>query len=173
MKSLSLLGFILASISFNAFADQAKTLQVKEEVVIDAPAAKVWDKVANFGDLGAWHPAVKTTEILSGTNNKKGAIRLLTLQDGGTIKEELHAYKPKSKTFTYSIVEGVLPVSHYISTLTVKAQGDNKSLVVWEGKFKRADSSASPAAGKDDETATKTITSVYRGGLDNLKKITE
>ena len=132
------------------------------------------DRVTRLlNDLGAWHPAVKKTEIVSGTNNKVGAERMLTLQDDGTIKEKLLAYNAKKMTFKYSILEGVLPVSHYASTVSVQSQGDNKTLVVWQGTFKRKDLAAMPAAGQDDETALKTMTSVYRGGLDNLKKITE
>jgi mxaD protein len=57
--------------------------------------------------------------------------------------------------------------------VSVKAQGKDKTLVVWNGTFKRKDTSATPAAGQDDEAAVKTMTSVYRGGLDNLKKISE
>jgi mxaD protein len=173
-KLLSTLIACFFAVSVNsAFAANVTKLKAQEEVVINAPASKVWDKANNFGDLGAWHPAVKKTEIVSGTNNQKGAVRLLTLQDGGTIKEKLLAYNPKKMSFEYSILEGVLPVSHYVSTVTVKAQGENKTLVVWKGTFKRKDTSASPAAGQDDETAVKTIKSVYRGGLDNLKKISE
>jgi len=57
--------------------------------------------------------------------------------------------------------------------VTVKQVGKNKSIVVWDGTFKRKDTSATPAEGQDDATAVKVITSVYRGGLDNLKKISE
>ena len=49
--------------------DTAANLAVEEKVTINAPAEKVWAKVANFGDLGAFHPAVAKTEIKSGTNN--------------------------------------------------------------------------------------------------------
>ncbi len=163
-------GFLFASLalvsSFNVFAEEAKMLSAHEEVTINAPADKVWSKVSNFNDLGAWHPAVKSTEMVSGANNKVGAVRLLTLQDNGTIKEKLLAYSAKGKTFKYSILEGVLPVSDYVSSVTVKADGKDKSLVVWEGHFKHKE-------GSDDATAVKTMTSVYRGGLDNLKKISE
>lgn len=173
MKFSLLLASMLISTTFNAFADEAKNLKVREEVSIDAPSAKVWEKVSNFNDLGAWHPAVKTTEIVSGENNKVGAERLLTLQDGGTIKEKLLKYNAKAKTFKYSIIEGVLPVSNYVSSVTVKQVSKDKSLVIWEGRFKRKDVSATPAEGQDDATAVKVMTSVYRGGLDNLKKISE
>ncbi|NOS94828.1 MAG: SRPBCC family protein [Methylotenera sp.] len=173
MKYSLLLASLLLSTTINAFADEAKSLSAHEEVTINAPAAKVWSTVSNFNDLGAWHPAVKKTEIVSGTNNKVGAERLLTLQDDGTIKEKLLGYSAKNKSFKYSIVEGVLPVSNYVSTVTVKSQGKDKTLVVWQGTFKRKDTSATPVAGQGDEDAVKTITGVYRGGLDNLKKISE
>lgn len=173
MKFSLLLASMLISTTFSAFADEAKNLKVREEVSINAPSAKVWEKVSNFNDLGAWHPAVKTTEIVSGENNRVGAERLLTLQDGGTIKEKLLKYNAKAKTFKYSIIEGVLPVSSYVSSVTVKEVSKDKSLVIWEGTFKRKDVSTSPAEGQDDATAVKVMTSVYRGGLDNLKKISE
>jgi mxaD protein len=173
MKYSLLVASLLVGATFNAVADEAKILSAHEEVTINAPAAKVWSTVSNFNDLGAWHPAIKKTEIVTGTNNKVGAERLLTLQDGGTIKEKLLAYSAKKQTFKYSIIEGVLPVTSYASTVTVKAQGKDKTLVVWQGSFKRKDLGAMPATGQDDETAVKTMTSVYRGGLDNLKKISE
>jgi mxaD protein len=174
MKRLIAASFAIALLNpLAVFADQAKTLKVKESVEINAKADDVWAKANNFGDLGAWHPAVKKTEILEGENNKKGAVRLLTLQDGGTIKEKLKAYNAKKMSFTYEIIEGVLPVSHYVSTVSVKAGKDGKTTVVWEGSFKRKDTSAAPAKGQGDEDASNTITGVYKGGLENLKKISE
>lgn len=174
MRKLSLAALAIAiTLPLGAIAAGANTLKVEESVEIKAPADKVWAKVSNFNDLGAWHPAIKSTQITSGENNKVGATRLLTLQDGGTVKEKLLAYNSKKMTFKYAIIESVLPVSSYVSSVTVMAEKDNTSKVVWKGSFKRKDLSDKPATGQDDEAATKTITSVYRGGLDNLKKISE
>jgi len=173
MKNFMIAGLMIAGLVPFAAQAGAPKLNVKESIEINAKPDDVWAKVSNFGDLGAWHPAVKSTEILKGTNNKKGAVRLLTLQDNGTIKEELEAYKPAKKTFSYKIIEGVLPVSHYHSTLVVQATADGKSKVVWSGNFKRKDTSDTPAQGQGDADATNTITAVYKGGLENLKKISE
>ena len=173
MKSNLLISVLLLGASFNVFAEHAKTLTVKEEITINAPADKVWEKVSNFNDLGAWHPAVKKTEITKGENNKVGAERLLTLQDDGTIQEKLLAYNAKGKTFKYSILEGVLPVSSYVSSVTVKPASKNTTTVIWKGDFKRKDVSDMPAEGQDDANALNVITSVYKGGLENLKKISE
>lgn len=173
MKVNILLSGIIFGITGLAYAGDAKTLKVVEKVEINAPADKVWSKVKDFGDLGAWHPAVAKTEITSGQDNAKGAVRQLTLQDGGKINEKLLAYNPKKMSYKYTILDGVLPVSHYVSSVTVKPQGSAKSVVVWTGNFERKDLSTTPAQGQDDETAVKTITSVYQGGLNNLKKISE
>jgi len=173
MNKLVIAGLMLVGLTPFAAQAGAANLSAKESIEINAKADDVWAKVSNFGDLGAWHPAVKSTEIIKGTNNKKGAVRLLTLQDGGTIKEELESYKPAKKSFSYKIIEGVLPVSHYHSTLVVQATADGKSKVVWSGTFKRKDTSDTPAQGQGDADATNTMSAVYKGGLENLKKISE
>ena len=171
-KLLSSLTLALIAVSFSALAAAPK-LTVSEKVEINASAKTVWAKVQNFGDLGAFHPAVKTTEITSGTNNKVGAKRLLTLQDGGTINETLTKYDKKKMMYGYIITDGVLPVSNYSAVIKVKALGKDKSVVTWNANFKRKDLADAPAAGQDDKAATDTITGVFKGGLENLKKISE
>jgi mxaD protein len=154
-------------------SNAAGNLSVEEKVTINAPAAKVWAKAGNYGDLGAFHPAVAKTEILSGSNNTKGAVRLLTLGDGGTVNETLTSYDATGMSYTYVINESVLPVSNYSAKIWVKPISANVTEVVWNANFKRKDLSATPIKGQDDEAATGTIHAVFKGGLDNLKKITE
>ncbi|HKP94851.1 MAG TPA: SRPBCC family protein [Fibrobacteria bacterium] len=174
-RLLSVCGVLAVSLTapFAFGAATAKYLKVTEVSEIHAPADSVWKKAADFGDLGAWHPAIKTTEILGGENNKPGAIRLLTLQDGGTLKEELLSYDAKKKVYSYNILESGLPVSEYTSTFSVGKDKKGVCKVTWSGHFKRKDLSEHPAAGQDDTTATKTMSGVYRAGLDNLKAILE
>jgi mxaD protein len=151
----------------------ALQLQVKKSVTIAAPADKVWDAAKNFNGLNTWHPAVASDEIVSGTNNAVGAVRLLTLKGGGTIKEKLLEFDDTGHRFRYAIVEGVLPVTHYTSNFVVTSIGTNKTLVTWSGRFKRKNVGDSPADNENDKTATDTMSGVYQAGLDNLKKIVE
>ena len=139
----------------------AKSLNVTETVEIAAPPDVVWNKVKDFNGLHTWHPAVTKTEIVKG-DNKKGAVRVLTLGDGGTIKEELLGHAKKSQSFKYKIIEGVLPVSEYVSTVNVKPGKDGGSLVTWTGNFKRKNTGDNPGKDEDDKTAVDTITSVYK-----------
>jgi mxaD protein len=162
----------LALASATSFA-AARTLHVSKTVTIHASAAKVWSAAKDFDALNTWHPAVASDHILEGTNDKPGAVRLLTLKGGGTIKEQLVAFDSKGRTFRYRILESVLPVSHYRSTFTVRSVGRNESTATWEGWFKRKDTGAHPAADANDKTALDTIRGVYQAGLQNLKKIVE
>ena len=151
----------------------APQLKASESVTINAPVSAVWDKVKSFDGLNNWHPAVARDEIVEGNNDEAGAVRLLTLKDGGTIKEKLLGFDDTGHSFKYTILEGVLPVSGYTSTLRVKSAGKGVSKVIWSGTFKRKDTGDKPADNADDKTATTTISGVYRGGLDNLKTLVE
>jgi mxaD protein len=151
----------------------APVLTVTKSIDVAAPASAVWDVVKDFDALNRWHPAVARTEIVEGSNNAVGAVRVLTLGDGGTVREKLLAYEADGRSMTYSILEGVLPVSDYESTITVAENGGTASTVTWSGSFRRKDTGPTPAAGADDAAATGTMESVYQGGLDNLKRMAE
>ena len=173
MRTLKTIAFAaLAAVSVAAVA-AAPVLKVSKEVTIEAAPDAVWAKIKDFGALNTWHPAVEKDEIVSGKDNEAGAVRLLTLKGGGTIKEKLLAHDAAHHRFEYAILEGVLPVSDYTSSVVVTSAGNGKSTVTWSGSFKRKDTGDKPAADADDATATKAMSGVYQAGLDNLKKILE
>jgi mxaD protein len=151
----------------------APPLSVTKTITINAPADKVWNAVKDFDALNTWHPAVEKDQIVEGTNNTVGAVRLLSLKGGGTIKEKLLRFNPANHSFSYAIIDGVIPVSDYRSRLVVKSAGESKSTVTWSGRFKRKNTGANPAANENDKTAVDTISGVYQGGLDNLQKMLE
>jgi mxaD protein len=173
MKTIRAIALTIPVLASGYAVAAAPKLHVTQSVEINAPAHKVWKAVESFDSLNTWHPAVAKDEIVEGTNDTAGAVRLLTLKDGGTIKEKLLAFEPKAHKFRYQILEGVLPVSDYTSTVTVTSAGKGKSTVTWTGHFRRKDTGDSPADNANDKTATDTITSVYQGGLQNLKKMME
>ena len=173
MKTIRAIALMIPLLASGYAVAAAPKLHVTQSVEINAPAHKVWKAVESFDSLNTWHPAVAKDEIVEGTNDTAGAVRLLTLKDGGTIKEKLLAFEPKAHKFRYQILEGVLPVSDYTSTVTVTAAGKGKSTVTWTGHFRRKDTGDSPADNANNKTATDTITSVYQGGLQNLKKMME
>ncbi|HKB83298.1 MAG TPA: SRPBCC family protein [Burkholderiales bacterium] len=166
---------LLAALPATALAAKPGYLHVNESVAINAPPAKVWNLVKDWNGLHKWHPAFSNTEIKSGANNKIGAVRTLTLADGGAkFDEELDGFSEKQRKYGYRIIsDSPLPVADYSSTIQVKSgKAKGTSVLVWKGKFKRkvADN---PPAGQDDAGAKKTIIGAYRAGLQNVKKLAE
>jgi mxaD protein len=152
----------------------ASPQKVSESVNIAAPPAKVWDIIKNFGDM-SWHPAVKSTNATDG--NTIGSTRTLDL-GGPKLVEQLTKYDAAKTRYSYKITSDsnnvkTLPVTKYTSTISVKKGPKGSTTVTWDGRFLRADPASTPAAGQDDDAAIKGVTGVYRGGLDNLKKLAE
>ncbi len=173
MKTITTSILAISSLASGYCLADAPQLHVRKTMVIDAEAAKVWQTARNFDGLAVWHPAVEKDQLVEGSNNTVGAVRLLTLKGGGTIKEKLVGFDDAARRFRYVIVEGVLPVSAYTSTFTVTSVSTNKTSVAWSGNFKRKNVGDNPAEDENDKTAIVTIGGVYKAGLDNLKKIAE
>lgn len=160
--------------------------KVEEEIVIDAPAEKVWGIIKDFGDM-SWHPGISSVTNQEG--NKKGAVRVLTLASGGTINEELKKYDEAKMSYSYKIVEmstaktitysgaeekvPVLPVDNYAASIEVEAQGADKSKVSWKAAYYRAYMNNNPPEEMNEEAANKAVENVLKTGLANLKTLAE
>src|SRR5436190_3303385 len=137
-----------------------KTQSVAETVHLAAAPSKTWDTIKDFNGWPGWHPAFASTAITNGEGNTTGTVRVLTTKDGGKFTEQLVSYKPASRTYQYRIIDSPLPITDYVSTLEIK-QDMGGSSVIWSSNFK-------VNAGASEEEMKKTISSVYRAGLDNL-----
>ena len=140
------------------------SISVSESKTVDAAPDKVWSAIGDFDAISSWHPAVSSSDISEGVNNEPGAQRHLMLGDGGTVDEQLVSRDDDGMTYSYKIIGGVLPVSNYMSTITVEPDGSEQSKVIWEGHF-------DPAEGQSEETAREVITNVYRAGVINIKSM--
>ncbi|MDO8251960.1 MAG: SRPBCC family protein [Rhodoferax sp.] len=142
-----------------------------EKITINAPPSTVWVKIKNFDALRDWHPAV--AESASDKGNTVGSVRQLKLKGGGEMSETLESYDDAKMKYSYRAKDGgALPVSNYTSTISVSAEG-SQSVVEWRGAFYRGYPNNDPPADKNDEAAVKAVTDVYKGGLENLKKLVE
>ena len=157
----------------------------EQEITINAPAEKVWGIIKNYGDM-SWLPEVFNTTSEGG--NKKGATRVLTLKDGGTITEELKNYNEEKMSYAYKITEmstaktithagveekvPVLPVDNYSAMIKVEAKGDT-SVVSWKAGYYRAYMNNNPPAEMNEEAANAAVNAVLKTGLINLKALAE
>lgn len=138
--------------------------QVYVSAVLGAPAARVWSIVAPFDGLASWHPAFESSVITNGVPaNLVGAERLLTLRDGGQIRERLLGFSEFKRTCVYTILSSPLPITDYVSTIRVTpvTMGD-RAFVEWWSRFE-----AAPA---DREAMVNLIKGVYEAGLEAVAK---
>ena len=134
---------------------------VSMSTTLPVPARTVWDAIGGFNSLAKWHPAVaKSEESKEGT----ATVRRLTLHGGGTIVERLDAKDDRQRTYTYSILEGPLPVAGYTAKLHVAENNDGRSCTVeWSSAFE--------PSGASEPEAVKVIRGIYEAGFDSLRKM--
>ena len=135
--------------------------KVSLSTTLPVPARTVWDAIGGFNSLAKWHPAVaKSEESKEGT----ATVRRLTLRGGGSIVERLDAKDDRKRTYTYSILDGPLPVAGYKATLHVEENKDGKSCTVqWSSAFE--------PAGTSEPEAVKVIRGIYEAGFENLRRM--
>jgi hypothetical protein len=150
-----ILGAIAASlVALTAVPASAIESSIKGSSTASADA--VWAKVGDFCGIGKWHPAIEKCVL-----SADGKQRTLSLKGGGTVVEKLEKRDDAAHSYTYSIIDGPLPVANYTSTISVAAAGTG-STITWSGKY--------DAKGASDADAKKTMDGVYQGGIDQLVK---
>jgi 8-hydroxy-5-deazaflavin:NADPH oxidoreductase len=112
-------------------------VDVQATAVIEASVERVWSEVANFNNVAAWHPDVTESQLLNrATGTKPGDIRSIRLRDGTALKERLVALDPDSHSYTYSVLDGQLPLSEHTSTLTMRSLDRQRTEVTWTARFR-------------------------------------
>lgn len=142
-----------------AMTSFAGNLNVSKEVTVNASPDTTWKMIGDFNHLDVWHPVVVGSELTQGKSNN---MRLLTLGNGATITEKQVSRNDADRTYTYAIETSPLPVADYVSTISVSAAADGKSIVTWSSSF--------DANGASDEDAVNAIAGIYDAGLNNLNK---
>jgi uncharacterized protein YndB with AHSA1/START domain len=133
--------------------------------VIDAPAARVWERVRDFNGLPRWHPRIRESRIENGeAPDKVGCVRDFNLQNGDRIRERLLGLSDYDMFCTYTILESPMPLTGYIATLRLTPVSDgNRTFVEWTAEFECEVSVA-------DELTTGIGTNVFQAGFDALKR---
>ncbi|WP_410480632.1 SRPBCC family protein [Pseudomonas plecoglossicida] len=116
----------------------------------------VWALIGGFDSLPDWLPFIPESLASEG-----GRVRSLKDPDGNSIVERLVAFDDLQRSYSYTILSSPFPVTGYLSTLRVKADGQG-SLVEWLGEF--------TPVGVSDTEAEALFKGIYEGGLQALAK---
>jgi hypothetical protein len=133
--------------------------------VIDAPAAKVWERVRDFNGLPRWHPRIRDSRIENGEpSDKIGCVRDFHLQNGDRIREKLLGLSDYDMFCTYAILESPMPLTNYVANLRLTPVTDGeRTFAEWTAEF-----DCEPEAAAD--LVAGIGTNVFQGGFDALKR---
>ena len=133
--------------------------------VIDAPAAKVWEKVRDFNALPRWHPRIRESRIENGEpSDKIGCVRDFRLQNGDRLREKLLGLSDYDMFCTYAILESPMPLTNYMATLRLTPISDgNRTFIEWTAEFECAAEAAA-------ELIEGIGSNVFQAGFDALKR---
>ena len=133
--------------------------------VIDAEAAKVWERVRDFNGLSRWHPKIRDSRIEDALPaDKVGCIRNFNLQNGDNIREQLLGLSDYDMFCTYSILESPMPLTEYVATLRLTPVTDGpRCFVEWSAEFECE-------IDVETELVNKIGNDVFQVGFDALKR---
>ena len=136
--------------------------EVKVSESIDAPAAKVWGLLGDFGGVTKWGGSMLQSCTVEGSG--VGAVRTIGLPGGMSIQERCEGYDDAGRALTYSIIgKSPIPIRNYRSTCRVVETGPNSCRVDWEGSFE--------PDGVPEDQAQNLVRGIYTGGISGVRKL--
>lgn len=129
----------------------AKTDRVERWTDLPAKAADVWAVIGGFAAFD-WYPGPEKCEPVE----IEGALhRHITLANGAVFLERLE--EEGDHFHRYSIIEGPLPVSNYLATLTCFDREEGGCRVYWSASFD-----------SENPKADEYVARVFENGLEAL-----
>lgn len=135
------------------------SLNVTEEITIDAPADAVWKVVGDFFGLSQWLPTT-TCEETDAVDGKKTRLVTMTVT-GAKLVEALDEVNEETKSIKFHVVESPFPITNCNTEMKVHDLGDGKSKFTWA-------SDCDPKPGTGD-SVKPLLAQLYKGGNGALK----
>ncbi len=133
--------------------------------VIEAPVAKVWEKVRDYNGMPRWHPGIRDSRIENGEpSDRVGCVRDFHLQNGDRLRERLLGLSDYEYFCTYSILESPMPLTNYVATLRLTPVTDgDQTFVEWTAEFDCEPEAADDLVGGIGQN-------VFQAGFNALKR---
>ena len=93
--------------------------EIKKQIKISAPADKVWDVIADLGNVVTWSPTVVKSRLTTEKLRGVGAKRELILEKGQKVKEEIVEWN-EGQSYKFKIPGGFGPIKELHETWSVK-----------------------------------------------------
>ncbi len=166
------LAFLLLPLASQAHGPSRQ--MVVKEMQINAPAAKVWEVIADFCSISTWDAEVP--ECQADPGNKPDTVRTLKLKNGQQIQEKLVKHEPENRKMQFMLLapnEAALPINTLGTTLSVRDGEGGTAVVEWKAAFYRSFPGPTPPPELSDEAAVAAVTKIVDAGLAGIKALAE
>ena len=133
---------------------QTQTSIVKK---LTAPASTAWAAISGIGGLDRWFPIIKSCGV---EGNGEGAIRHLTLEDGGEMIDHIRIIDHDNRLLRYHRVSLPFPVTDYFGTVEIFKSFDQRAVINWTIQFN--------VAPEDKEQILGLIHTAISDGIDGM-----
>lgn len=149
---------ILGACASNTAAASTPTASIVRSVEVNATPSEVWAVIGPFCAIKDWLPPIATCT----QDGASPPTRTLVTRDGAATFVEIQTARNDARhTYSYAFRSSPLPVSHYNSTVAVRAASHGHSIVTWRATYQ-------PDPGRADE-ANQALSGVYQSGLDAIR----
>jgi hypothetical protein len=97
---------------------------IEEKIRTNISARKVWEVLADFGNVDKWHFSVKKSPMMDGKPFGLGAKRTCRFYNGTSVVEEIIEYR-EGNNFVVEITEFSMPLKSIIAGTKVEAIDGN------------------------------------------------
>jgi uncharacterized protein YndB with AHSA1/START domain len=111
------------------------TATVVIEKFLDLPADAVWRAIEGIGGLDRWFPIIEACEV---EGQVVGALRVLTLQGGGEMRDRIIEVSKEAKRLSYHRTHLPFPVSDYYGEVRIFEAEPLRSRLTWTVRFEVA-----------------------------------
>ena len=114
--------------------------QVFVSSVVDAPVARVWERIRSFDAVAEWLPFVASSPIEDGREpTSVGCVRVVTQTDGLVFRETLVGHSDAERSYAYTFVGSPIPVRDHRTTIRLLAITDgDRTYAEWSSRFEIA-----------------------------------
>jgi hypothetical protein len=125
----------------------------------NVPAETVWAAIRAIGRLDIWFPIIETCTV---EGEGIGATRLMTLVNGGEIKDVIEDIDDSAMRLVYLRPISPFPVSYYRGTVEVFKSYDGLAVIAWTIDFE--------AQPEDVASVVEIVYGAISAGLDGMEK---
>lgn len=136
---------------------------VYASTIIDAPLAKVWAHLRNFGAIATYSPGVAKLSFQGvESGDQLGSVRTVWRPDGSQLRERLLALSDVDHSATYSVEIDNAPFENCVATVALRPVTDrDATFIEWSTAFDVTDRAA--ASGLRDHIANDIFGGCFRG----------